>query len=261
MFMEEGEVMPMRGQLLGVGNTANVYEWGKSDVIKIFHDASMALHEAEKEARNAEAIERIEGVRAPKFKGVVEYEGNASLVYEKAEGPTMLSQITTESSMVYYARLLAELQYELHQVKLDVTPNLKREMESSIQRVRELNESEQEQLVLRLAELPEGAVLCHYDFHPGNIILAADGPIIIDWINALAGHPAADVARTYMLLAGGSQHFALIYADAYFERSGLRMEDIEAWIAPTLGVRVSEMREGEGRTAILAELRRRLGES
>ncbi|REE92757.1 aminoglycoside phosphotransferase (APT) family kinase protein [Paenibacillus taihuensis] len=270
--------MLVRGQLLGVGNTASVYEWGQSDVIKIFHDASVAHYEAEKEARNAVAIDRLTGVRAPKFKGLTVYEGSTCLIYEKAEGPTMLSQIeANESSVEHYAKLLADLQVELHTVKLDAAPNMKREMENSIRRVGELSDAEKEKLASRLTRLPEGAALCHYDFHPGNIILTADGPMIIDWINALVGHPAADVARTYMLLAGSDVPegapdwvssrghrgiFAEAYANAYFERSGVMgMQDVEAWLAPTLAVRVSEMGAGAGRQALLAEVRRVLGES
>lgn len=36
----------------------------------------------------------------------------------------------------------------------------------------------------------------HLDFHPGNVILTRRGPVVIDWRNAAAGDPAADVAMT-----------------------------------------------------------------
>jgi thiamine kinase-like enzyme len=52
-----------------------------------------------------------------------------------------------------------------------------------------------------LGGLSEGSALCHYDFHPGNIILSPKGPVIIDWLNALVGNQLADVSRTFMLIS------------------------------------------------------------
>jgi aminoglycoside phosphotransferase (APT) family kinase protein len=41
----------------------------------------------------------------------------------------------------------------------------------------------------------------HLDLHPANVILAPNGPVVIDWTNAAAGDPAADVALTWLILA------------------------------------------------------------
>ncbi|MFI1467891.1 phosphotransferase family protein [Streptomyces wuyuanensis] len=38
--------------------------------------------------------------------------------------------------------------------------------------------------------------MLHLDLHPGNVILTQRGPVVIDWCNAGAGDPAADVAMT-----------------------------------------------------------------
>ena len=47
-----------------------------------------------------------------------------------------------------------------------------------------------------LRQLPDDDKLCHGDFHPDNIIVAPDGLVVVDWANAVCGHPLADVART-----------------------------------------------------------------
>ncbi|MFZ1756626.1 MAG: phosphotransferase, partial [Caldilineaceae bacterium] len=47
---------------------------------------------------------------------------------------------------------------------------------------------------------PTGHQLCHGDFHPDNVLLTANGPVIIDWIDATAGHPLGDVARSSLLM-------------------------------------------------------------
>ena len=44
-------------------------------------------------------------------------------------------------------------------------------------------------------------VVVHLDFHPDNIMLTADGPIVFDWTNAALGPPAADVAFSWLIAA------------------------------------------------------------
>jgi aminoglycoside phosphotransferase (APT) family kinase protein len=43
--------------------------------------------------------------------------------------------------------------------------------------------------------------LLHLDLHPENVLLGAAGPVVIDWTNATAGPPLADVAQTWVLIA------------------------------------------------------------
>ena len=45
---------------------------------------------------------------------------------------------------------------------------------------------------------PPTAML-HLDFHPDNIMLTADGPVVFDWTNAALGPSAADVAMSWVL--------------------------------------------------------------
>jgi aminoglycoside phosphotransferase (APT) family kinase protein len=40
----------------------------------------------------------------------------------------------------------------------------------------------------------------HLDLHPLNVLLSADGPVVIDWANAARGEGLTDVAFTYVLL-------------------------------------------------------------
>jgi thiamine kinase-like enzyme len=46
------------------------------------------------------------------------------------------------------------------------------------------------------APLGEGTSLVHLDLHPGNVLLTASGPVVIDWPNAGRGSGLADVACT-----------------------------------------------------------------
>jgi hypothetical protein len=46
-----------------------------------------------------------------------------------------------------------------------------------------------------------GERIVHLDLHPGNVMLTAGGPVVIDWTNAAAGPPGADVAMAYLIMA------------------------------------------------------------
>ncbi len=257
------------GELLGSGNTANVYRWGRTQVIKVFHQREHSRHEAKKEARNAEAIQSL-GLKTPAFGGLVEVEGKTCLVYERIDGPTMLSRIEmTKTSVVYYARQMAQVQFDIHQVDSLFGSNLKQGLSHQIQTAEILSEREKQSVMAKLKDLPDGKKLCHYDFHPGNVILSANGPVIIDWINAWVGHEAADIARTSMMLRchavprdapGWLQGRVLreLFHDEYLKEylllSGMGIREIEEWAAPTLAARIGEV-QNEDRDEIVHSLR------
>jgi hypothetical protein len=56
--------------------------------------------------------------------------------------------------------------------------------------------------ILSLIEgLPPGDGLCHCDLHPGNVIMTADGPRIIDWDGAVRAPAALDLACCHISLS------------------------------------------------------------
>jgi aminoglycoside phosphotransferase (APT) family kinase protein len=48
-----------------------------------------------------------------------------------------------------------------------------------------------------------GDQLLHMDLHPLNVLLSDNGPVVIDWTNAVRGDPAIDIAVTWVLLHSG----------------------------------------------------------
>jgi Phosphotransferase enzyme family len=60
----------------------------------------------------------------------------------------------------------------------------------------------------------------HLDLHPGNVMLTAGGPVVIDWTNAAAGPAGADVAMAGLIMASSD------------------VDDLPAWLRPaTEGLR------------------------
>lgn len=244
------------GELVGMGNTANVYRWGNHEVIKIFHDHFNSSYEAHKEAKNAELISSLH-LRAPQYSGLLEYEGKSCLIYERIDGPTMLWQIEpTKDSIAYHAKLKAQLHAEIHQAKVDVEPNLKTQIGTLIDSSAVIYEHEKQMIQQLLHALPEGHAVCHYDFHPDNIIISPQGPVVIDWLNVWIGHQAADVARSSMMMQSHSlppnaphwlsdrplrELFHHEYLKEYGLLTGMDEDMVNEWMAPTLAARIVEM--------------------
>ena len=80
---------------------------------------------------------------------------------------------------------------------------------------------ERRDLLDGIADMPDGDRLCHGDFHPMNILGEASQPVIIDWLDARRGDPAADVCRSYLLMKFHAAEIATTYLDAYCRAAGM----------------------------------------
>jgi aminoglycoside phosphotransferase (APT) family kinase protein len=85
----------------------------------------------------------------------------------------------------------------------DSLPDLRDELARRIRSAKALPEHHATAALRRLRALPTGDRLCHGDYHPQNVLGTLKDPVIIDWGDASRGAPAADVARTLLLLRMG----------------------------------------------------------
>jgi aminoglycoside phosphotransferase (APT) family kinase protein len=114
-----------------------------------------------------------------------------------------------------------------------------------------------ERVLQRLTQLPDGQALCHGDFHPGNVLMTASGPVVIDWMTATAGHPLADVARTTLMFRTARvpsdydasmrlvfqqvrDGFYATYLHCYREQRPFPLAEMEAWIPVLAAARLNE---------------------
>lgn len=94
---------------------------------------------------------------------------------------------------------MISLQCTLYQYTVSGLPNafkaFKETIESSI-----WDERLKQCALNSLNKIEPMAVLCHLDFHLENILFDGSKYIIIDWVNAKAGNPVMDIARSYIIL-------------------------------------------------------------
>jgi aminoglycoside phosphotransferase (APT) family kinase protein len=61
----------------------------------------------------------------------------------------------------------------------------------------------------------DDARLVHFDLHPANVLLGPDGPVLIDWTNARAGDPDADLALTWLIAETSGGLLGRLFARAF----------------------------------------------
>jgi uncharacterized protein (TIGR02172 family) len=180
------------------GRTAEIYLWDDRHILKLFREW-WPSNRVDYEARIARAVYAA-GIPSPAVSDIVEVNGRYGLIYERLEGISMLQELNTRPWLVLRnARLLAELQAQIHQQSIPGLPSYKERSAQDIRSTSQLRDDQREKVLSLLAALPDDQKICHGDFHPGNILLTKRGPVIIDWLTACSGSPWADVARTIII--------------------------------------------------------------
>ena len=153
------------GRLIGSGRAADVYDLGGGRVLRRYR-TSPAVTDVEREVAVMAHV-RTHGYPAPE---VFDVDGT-DLVMERIVGVTMVDDLAARPWRV---RRHADTWADLHRRLRDVPVGA---LATSIEP--------------RFGP-PDGVI--HLDFHPLNIMLTGDGPVVFDWTNAALGPPAADVA-------------------------------------------------------------------
>jgi aminoglycoside phosphotransferase (APT) family kinase protein len=187
---------------LGSGREAEVFAWDEGRVLRLARDPARRAR-VEREALSLAAAHRA-GAPVPVVHERVTIEGRPGVVMERLDGEDLLVRLGSRPWLVWsVGRTLGRLHARLHQVTApEALPPLREELRWRLES--ELVPTDVRESALALLEqLPDGDRLCHGDLHPANLLPRRDGYAVIDWTNAARGDPAADVARTRLMLAGG----------------------------------------------------------
>lgn len=260
----------MIGQLIGQGNTAEVYLWGDKEILKLFRQ-KFPWEGVEREYQVSKEVERL-GLPVPRVGQMIELEGRKGITYEKISGISMLELISRKPlAAKSYSVQLAELHYEMHRCRVEELPKYKEALEWNIRHTDLLTDMQRMAVLDRLEELPEESRLCHGDFHPGNVISEEGRTVVLDWMTATTGSPAADVARTVLLLRDSAlpenipgpvkvilklfrRTMADTYLKSYMKLSGITKEEIERWRLPIMAARLSEWVPQSEKNFLLKEI-------
>jgi aminoglycoside phosphotransferase (APT) family kinase protein len=248
---------------LGKGKTAEVFEYGEGRVLKLFNEGfwEPAIdHEYESMA----CVNRLVG-NAPACYGRLKRDGRIGIVYERISGQPLLSALLMHPrKTAALARRMARTHLGLHAIHTSEPTNQVEKYGEQIGYAKDLIGGRYDAIKRKLASLKSEEVLCHGDFHPGNILVdeASGEWKLIDWMNCYSGSRASDVARSFLMIAspyvpdevpGGllpaihrlKRITAKAYIREYSRLSGLGREDILDWIDVIAAARLLDDIPGE----------------
>ncbi|WP_018609249.1 phosphotransferase family protein [Uliginosibacterium gangwonense] len=245
-------------QRIAQGRTAEIFAWDESRILKLYFQhfpPQVVSHEA-----HINRLLASSRLPMPHLHEEVVVDGRHGLIFDRVEGPTCLHRLTKAPWQVAtIIHDMVKLQQEINQrTAPPELPSLNEYLRKNIRRAPLLSETERKHILLHLDQLPAGNTLCHFDFHPDQIIMTARGPMVIDWPNAVRGSPVADLARTWIMLAmsappgtGPLARRMLSIAQLFVSRQylarylgntamGCGRDDFRAWLLPVMAARLSE---------------------
>lgn len=256
-------------EMIGQGNTAEIYAYEGNKILKLFRDG-MPKEAAANEYEKAVFIQTYIP-NAPKADEFVKHDECYGIIYERVNGEDLIKvMIKSIPKINSYSRMLARVHREIHQshVKADGDLLTKNKLTDDIEAAEAISDRQKERVISYLNQLPDGDSLCHFDFHPGNIMIQDQEPIVIDWMTACVGNPCADIARTYIILTYGElpsanyfvrklislfqKHVGKVYFREYLRLSQFDEQEIEKWLLPVAAARLREWIPDSEKKALLA---------
>ncbi len=234
--------LPLLGAKLGDGKTADVFGWEADKVVKLYQ-LDLPARRIKVEASNAQMLQAA-GLPVPRFFEHVEIAGRRGSVFERIEGPSISASLGRNPFRFFQlARRFAAVHRLIHGTKQSELPPVTEHLRRVIAAVSVLTAAQRDELIALMESLPTSSSVCHFDFHPSNVILSPRGPIVLDWGSARHGNPLADVARTCVLFATDhleasappvakiwNSTFARAYLRCYFDGTTQKQDELERWI-------------------------------
>ena len=187
---------------LAAGRAAEVYAWGDDHVLKLFPPgfplAYIALEL--KNSRSAHAL----GLPTPGDAGHVEWSQRSGIVFDRVDGPTVYELIQTGSAdRAALRRTFFDIQQSIHRCNFSELLPIQAKLAERIRLAKGLPQTLRREAIEALQRAPLSDTVCHGDFHPMNVIMAASGPVVIVWMDMSRGNPAIDIMQTLLYLRFG----------------------------------------------------------
>ncbi len=108
--------------------------------------------------------------------------------------------------------------------------NLADAFETFVTQIKEtkLDDALKEKALASIDKIEKKYHLCHFDYHPENIMYHDNEPYIIDWTNAKLGNPVMDIASTYIIFRVFAEAYADLYLNTMIEKGFDKSKIVDA---------------------------------
>ena len=259
--------MGKKGQFLSQGNTSEIYEWETGKILKLYREGLPDRLCLEEFSITKSVYELLK--ISPKPFETVHVDGRAGAVYEQIQEETMVKAMASKPwAYKKYARMLAQCHARIQVPVNFKLPTVKEKLKKDIEATDLLSDAEKQQIYRYISSLPDGNALCHFDFHPGNVMVSDGQCRVIDWMTACIGDPLSDTARTVLLLSFAEipkapvwvnllakafqKKVCKFYLSEYLKLTGTKYADIQQWQLPLAAARLREwIPESESKKLVL----------
>ncbi|MEH2489437.1 aminoglycoside phosphotransferase family protein [Bradyrhizobium sp. AZCC 2230] len=190
------------GEKIGEGAYSEAYVWAPGQVVKLFKPG-VSRWMPWFEVRMLRAV-LAAGVPVPEVFGEVTLEERFGIVLRRLDGPTLL-QLTRTGAVTFEqaGAIIAALAMSVHKTPLppeviSIRDYMENELQADDGKVPKRIAAE---ILALIDRLPPGDGLCHSDLSPGNVIMTAEGPRLVDWSGARRGPAALELGFLHIILS------------------------------------------------------------
>ncbi|MCM3758239.1 aminoglycoside phosphotransferase family protein [Sporosarcina aquimarina] len=235
---------------IALGNTAKIY-LSENKIVKVFNDF-LPHNESKKEA-NKQKYAYSCGLPVPKVLDVSIINGKQAITMEYIKGESLGELLLKDKDQAEsYLNTSVDMQLKVHSIIPDDFEPMHDKLYRQIEAVTTIGERQKLYLLKKLESFTFESKLCRGDFHLFNLLVADNEVVIIDWVDASAGDPRADVYRTYLLYSQFSTELAEVYLRLYCDKSGFRRSEVFQWAPVIAGARLSENVSTENSERLIA---------
>jgi aminoglycoside phosphotransferase (APT) family kinase protein len=188
---------------IGEGREAEMFTWEGGRVLRLLRDPGRRAQVQWEAAAMQTARDR--GLPVPAVYGIVEVMDRPGIIMERVDGADLLTRMSNRPWTLWNSGdILGSVHAKLHSVLAsDRLPLLKETIAARAHENPQIPPALARFTVDALERLPDGHRICHFDFHPANLLMSPKGPVVIDWTNVRRGDHHADIARSVLILRLG----------------------------------------------------------